>query len=356
MRRSEIYNEITNSFERKYSWLGKQFSEELLLSAASWNIQQYSSPDFRIRRHLLLFWPPGFLKSTLLMKASDLFSPQLCTVMSDVTLAALRGTVEAGSFVSPFTLKRPFSICSEFGQIVTGRENEVVQKLLNVMEEGVVTVSLGKIAYLTGEQREEASEKYGISFIDRNTFTYKTNWILIAGTYNKKFLVDSALESRFNIMIPEKKLDSDLTKHVNNSGQFILDEEVKAQFRHELLSNGIINISSIKLPDEIYDNGNTITPRECGGLVSYIACRAWWNISTSKDEIIQMAETMKQRRQEIWLSAEDRVFNSIEHQAKGVDEIATELDVTTRTVYYALKKMRAIRILTDDGDAKYRIY
>lgn len=60
MKRPEIYETIVDSFENKYSFLGKQFAEEFLLSVASSNIQKNSKPEFRVRRHLALFWPPAW--------------------------------------------------------------------------------------------------------------------------------------------------------------------------------------------------------------------------------------------------------------------------------------------------------
>jgi len=169
--RSKIYNEIVDAFEQKYFFLGKQFAEEFLLTAASRNIQDYSEPDFRVRRHLLLYWQCSWLKSSLLHKARHLLGRELCMGLSDISNAALRGTVEAGRFISPYTLKRPFAVCTEFGQVVNkGDSSELVQKLLNVLEEGEVEVSLGKISLLTPEERIKAEEKWGIYFIDSNTF------------------------------------------------------------------------------------------------------------------------------------------------------------------------------------------
>lgn len=340
MKRNEIYDHITTAFEDKFSFLGRQFAEEFQMSCASYNIQTYSKPDFRMRRHLLLFWRAGWLKSSLLNKANTLLGPQLCTIMSDVSNAALRGTVEGGSFVSPFTLKRPFSICTEFGQVVSGFDSDIVQKLLNVLEEGLVTVSLGKIAYLSIDQREEATEKYGITFIDKNTFTYSTNWILIAGTYNKKFLFDNALESRFVIMHPEKKLDSNLTRHLTTSKKFHIDEDVAEHFKAEIVKDSPMDIAGIKLPNEVYECETPVSPRECAGLISFIACRSWWNKPTTKDDIMEKLNQMKTRSETVWKTADDKVFDAIEFESKTVPDIASELDVSTRQVYYSLSSLK----------------
>lgn len=337
--RRGIYDSVIQAFEDAYSWLGKDFASEFLLSVSSYNIQNHSQAPFRIRRHLMLCWKHSWLKSALLDKAYEILGRGLCATMSDISNAALRGTVESNEFVSPYTLKRPFAICTEFGQLSSGGQtNELIQKLLNVLEEGRVEVSLGKIAFLSNDKRQKAIEDYGIYFLDRNTFSYQTNWILMAATYNKRFLVDNALESRFNIMYPKKPLDNKLTKHIVNAGGFRLDEEVKIALRKELSKEKPIE-TNVKLPDLVYE-GKPITPRDCASLLSTILCRSWWNIKTSKDEILQMFEESVRSREEVWRTSEDKVFEAILHQGKTAQEIASELGVTVRQVYYSLGKLR----------------
>jgi len=354
MNRSTIYHNILDAFEHDFSWLGKQFAEEFLLSAASWNIQQYSKPPFRVRRHLLLYWAPGWLKSSLLVRAYDLLSEELCTMMTDITNAALRGTVDYGKFVSPFTLKRPFSVCTEFGQIVSGSDSsELIQKLLNVLEEGVVTVSLGKISQLSRVAKDEAERDYGITFIDDNTFTYRTNWVLLAGTYNRKFLVDNALESRFTLMIPENPLNSGLTKHLISTRQEGIDEETVHNFRRAICEKNEVKSDS-RLPEEIFDNDENFNPRQCSAVLSYKMCRAWWGVKTSPEQLIRLSKAIKSRTSSVWKSADDKVFEAIEGEAKSADEIARETGLSRRQVYYSLKNIRASRII-DGEKAKWKI-
>jgi hypothetical protein len=273
--------------------------------------------------------------------------------MSDVSLAALRGTVEFGRFVSPYTLKRPFSIATEFGQVVTGGESQdLVQKLLNVLEEGMVTVSLGKISSISALEREEVESKYGISFIDSNTFTYKTNWVLMAGTYNKKFLVDNAFESRFTLVVPDQELNSELTKYINKHRPQGIDPELAGEFRRTIMTDSPIN-TKIELPDEIYDTTG-LTVRQSSYLISYALCRSWWGIETTTEQLIELAMRIKQKSEIVWKSADDRVFDSIEQEGKTADEIATETGLSKRQVYYSLKNIRASAIL-DEGTKKWRM-
>jgi len=358
LQRNEIWNEITTAFESKFGYeittafeskfglLGKQFAENMLISTCSWNIQQYSAPEYRIRRHTLLFWQAGFLKSQMLSKTYDILGDQLCTIMSDVSIATLRGSVEAHRFVSPYTLKRPFSICTEFGQLISG-DQEVIQKLLNVLEEGIVTVSLAKISQLDPGQVDEVEKKYGITFIDNTTFTYRTNWVLFAATYNNKFLVDSALESRFALMLPKKKLDNELVKHVNRAPPFALSQEAVDSLRFEVLMDKPIE-TMIKLPDECYEF--PITMRDAGMICSTLLCKKWWGLKPTKEEAVALAQEYSKNSDEIWKSAEDKVLDVLlSGGGRSVDELVGETGLHIRTVYKALNNLRTVKDISTNS-------
>ena len=338
MNKRQCFQDIVDAFEQKYSFLGKSFAEELLYSMASYNLQSYSEPDFRIRRHLLLFWQHGQLKSCFLKLASMILGEKNCMMTSDVTHAALRGTVEATQFITPYTLKRPFGICTEFGQVVGSTSSDIVQKLLNILEEGIVTVSLAKIAWLSPEKKKEVQEKHGIKFLDENTFTYRTNWILIAGTYNKQFLVDNAFESRFVILTPEKKLDGAFLKHVVNSPPFTLDQEAIDFAQREIRKPAPLDCS-LKLPNEVYDYATTM--RDCGQIKSSILCRKWWNLKVEKEDIINMAKQISIKHDSVWKSSNDKVFDAILAGFNTIEEIMEYADLGMRQVYYCLKSLRA---------------
>lgn len=289
MNRKKIFTEIVSEFEKKYSFLGKQFGEEFLLSVASWNIQHYSLPDFRIRRHLLLLWEPGFVKSSLLLKAYRLLGTENCIPMSDVTNAALRGTVNGGKFVTPYVLVRPFSIATEFGQIMVS-DQEIVQKLLNVLEEGIVNVALAKISTLSEEAKDKCVKEHSIEFVDSNKFTYTTDWVLMAATYNEKFMSDHAFKSRFIVLKPTEPLGSKLTKHIIQSKPFVLGDDVVEGFRKELKSEEQVDCM-LKLPDEVFELNPFMSVRDANTIISKALCKKWWGFDTSKEEMI--AEAVK---------------------------------------------------------------
>jgi len=355
LERKEAYQQIVQAFEEKYTWLGRQFAEEFLKSVASWNLQQYSEPEYRIRRHILLYYQGGWVKSTMLSKAYSILGTGEygCTQLSDVTLAALRGTVEANKFVVPYCLKRPFAVATEFGQVMTSNSGDIVQKLLNVLEEGVVEVSLAKLSFLPPEQREYVSSQYGINFLDSNTFWYKTNWVLMAATYNRKFLVDNAFQSRFNVIVPEKKLDSSFTKHVNRSKAFAVSEEAVQTLRQEV-SNPIAMDCQVRLPDEVY-NIEGLSVRDSASICSNVLCSKWWGINPTKDEIIRLANSIKAKEDSVWKPVADKVFDSIHLQAKSIEEIIAETGLAKKTVFDVLRQLKATSLF-DGRTKKYRVY
>jgi len=338
MNRQQCYNEIVEAFKQKYDWLGEDFAKQFLLSVASYPIQAYSKPEFRIRRHLLLFWPPGFLKSHLLRRAQLILGDKLSMIMSDVSHAALRGTVEANSFITPYCLKTPFGVSTEFGQVVGPGSQEIVQKLLNVLEEGMVTVSLAKIAYLSDAKIEDITKEHGIRFLDSNTFSYHTNWVLMAGTYNKQFLIDNAFESRFNILTPRKRLDGNIIRFISKAPPFSLSQDTIDFLRSEVGNDKPFDCSS-QLPDEVYEHLSTM--RDCGQLLSTIACNKWWGNNMTNDEIVEIAKDFKAKHESVWKTGEDKVFDAIESGFNTIEEMMREADLSRRQVYNILTKIRA---------------
>jgi len=295
----------------------------------------------------------GFLthNSSLLKKAYEILGDQLCMVTSDVTVASLRGTVDFGKFVPPYTLLRPFSVATEFGQVVGSGKEEMVQKLLNILEEGLVTVSLSKISSLSPEQREVIQSEYPqITFIEKNTFSYHTNWILMVATYNRKFMIDNAFESRFSIVVPERPLDNSLTKYVKNAKPWDLPLEVNDAFRDLILDDTHIMDCNVKLPNELFEDDNSIvTPRQCALLSSYKLTNEWWGRKVSDEEIMEKASKLQNDSDSIWKTVEDKVFDLIVTEERSFDQIRNAIvpKVSDRAIYYAINKLRPAKILRD---------
>lgn len=353
MIKRKIYDEIVTAFENKYLGLGREVGEEFLLTAASWSIQEYNEPDFRVRRHLLLFWEAGWMKSSMLCKMYEILGTDNCIYTSDLSLASLRGSVDYGKFVVPACMKKPFSIATEFGQISGSDNQELVQKLLNVLEEGIVTVSLVKIGQLNPQDRERIQTEYKVQFLDDNTFTYRTNWTLLAGTYNKKFLSDNALESRFNIISPRDQLTPALVKHVNESGPFDLSEEAVWSFRDILKKKQDIEMK-IKLPEEVYEL--KMTMRDCSQIVSHIMGKQWWGVTMKKDDIYELAKKYQKNSLDVWTSSKDKVFDCLsDGEPRSIDEIEKDTGLIKRTVYYAIKDLGLQALRDENGKKVYTL-
>ena len=288
------------------------------------------------------------------MKFYDLLGSGLCTYMSDVTRAAMRGSVDGCHFVVPATLRKPFAICTEFGQIAGG-DSEMIQHLLNALEEGVVNVNLVKIGAISIDEMQKAEREYKIKFADKNSFSYHANWVLMAATYNKRFLIDNAFESRFSVISPKRKMDKVLIKHVLNSGPFSVSMEAVETLRQEIVNPKPMDSISINLPEGVYDYVTTM--RDVGLVVSTMLCKRWWGFEPSDTEIIQYAKELIETRHRTWRSNEDKIWDALEEQPCSREELAAKTGLSLREVHNALYKLKLLYNLAicDDEVKRYEI-
>jgi hypothetical protein len=343
MKKKQIYDEIVNAFSDKYSWLGEQISKEFLLSVASWNIQTFSNPDFRVRRHLLLFWNAGWIKSTLVKKMFDILGGELCSFISDVTESKLRGSVHGDTFVPPDVILKPFAISTEFGQVTGHGKEEIVQLLLNILEEGIGHVSLVKLAGFDKKKKDEAMNMNPIHFHGNAAFNFRTNWTLIACTYNRKFIVDNAFVDRFNVIIPEKKLTSELTRHMISRPKLSINEDAILSLRDEIVSEKNKIDTNIKLPDELFESNNGFSPRDAGKMMSYILCNKWWGINLTNDDIIKAYKTYKKNSISVFEESEEKVLNALSGGPMTYKDLMKVTGLSKSNLYNTLKKVRAFR-------------
>lgn len=298
----------------------------------------------------------GFLthNSSLLLKLREILGSEMCGSITDVTTAAIRGSVESGRFKAPVCLKHPYTVCSEFGQLINSSSDssELVQKLLNILEEGKVNVSLIKVAQLLESERERAINTYGVKFDDDNNFEYTTNWVLMAGTYNKKFLKDNALESRFNIMMPERKFDASFTRYICSAPPFDLADEYKIALRNLLLDDTPMD-TKVVLPLEVHEAG--LTMRDLSNLQSRVICLRWWGVEMLDSEIIKYAYKMKENQKIAWESEEDKIFNCLFMTPKTLEEVAKETNLPIRQVFMAIKRNFGASQVLEDTKYKYVI-
>jgi hypothetical protein len=300
--KGEIYGEITAAFKHKFGELGLQFAEELLTSIASANIQHTFLEQLgheRIRSHVLLYWQQGWLKSSLLMKARDIIGEASVELISDISKAALRGTVEYDAdnepqFNPPKVLRAPFIIATELGTLtgkgLSGGE-DLNQILLQILEEGIVNVDLSKFVKLTEEYREFLRKQYPtLKFKGSTGIEYKTDCVWLGATYNSKYVVDSAFSTRWEIMIPKVELNSELTKYVDRH-RWLLPQDINAKVQHLLhreAEQKYFDLWYEDLPDAVYDVNPNISPRFARAVKVFKLCnRMYWDFDASKKELVE---------------------------------------------------------------------
>jgi len=369
--RKKTYDQIIDAFHTAYSEIGRIVGDEFLLSSASWKIDTswpiykcYHPKDFRVRRHLLLYWPHGWCKSTLIEKMQYLYGDDLSQRVSISSDAALRGTVDGtgkkGVFIAPWIIRRPFNLVSELGHLTKGFDDQVVQTLNELLEDGEATVNLGVIHKIDPTEYAGIESKYKdygtIKFTGDTSYKITMNGIMIAATYDPKFIADQALRSRFNIIRPDPKLlTGKWTRHINDhSGEFYdkLDGGVIEDFRSLIKGPAEVLDIDPEVPEIIYNRYKRINPRDTNAIKSYMRCSKFWGIERSEFEIISYYKGRLASQEEASMSMDNLVQNYIEKRggAATLKQILDGLNREKSVVYDALKILKQMRIVKKEGD------
>lgn len=356
-RRKKYFKETILAFEEKFSWLGHQAARELLMSAASWNIEEYSDPPFRYRTHVMLAWRRGWFKSTILKRMASIIGDENHSVCGKVTDAAIRGSMSGQTFTPPKVLKAPILVSTEYGQ--TNFEEELLNTFLALLEEGETNISMNKIGALTDKGRDKAESDYKgrVEFKDENEFDLKANFVFWGGTYDPSKLQDDALRSRFNIVTPAKSLDYQIT-YCADRNKFYLDPQVAKGIRQELRRDMPME-TDFTPPKSLYKKYN-LEPRESAPLQSYMACRNWWGLPTDPDIMENFLKNLKKSRRLAKMSPSDRVFDLIFDNPMSYDELEQKTGYDTKEIYTHLENIpNATRIpssMTESGEVKWVVY
>lgn len=355
-QRREIFWEIVDAFGEKYSWLGSQASRELLLSAASYNLEEYSDPPMRYRTHVMLAWDRGWVKSTMLIKMANILGDSLCSTMGKVTGAGMRGSISQGQFMPPKPVKTPIVISTEFGE--TNFQDELLNIFLSILEEGKTNVSLNKIGALSGAQKENIEKEYpaNIEFTDQNEFNMYTNSVFWGATYDPRKLEDDALRSRFNVVTPVKPLSSEITRSADNTPKLesMIDEEtVRSVRRH--LDMDIEMSTSFRPPDWFYKEYR-LNLRESRDMQSRMACRNWWGLEVDPDVMKNYIEHLKESRRLSRMDEEERVLDLIFNKPHSYEEIQKETGMKKLKVYKILDIIGADKVKDVDGETKFAVW
>jgi hypothetical protein len=356
-KRKRIFKEVVQAFEEKFSWLGHQAARELLLSAASWNIEEHSNPPFRYRTHVMLAWEKGWFKSTILRKMRGIMGDAMTSKIAKVSDAALRGSSAGGEFTPPKVLKAPILVSTEFGQ--TDFSDELLNMLLALLEEGETNVALNKLGGVTDKQRQKVQKDYGgkVSFTDTNEFEFETNFVMWGATYDPSKLQDDALRSRFNIVTPAKPLDHQITDCADHN-HFHIDSDVVKNLRDELRRDMEME-TNFTPPKKLYKKYN-LEPRESAPLQSYMACRNWWGLEVNPDVMEDFIQHLQRSRKLAQMNPEDRIFDLIFDNPMTYEEMEKETGYNRRNLYKILNRMNEAEkrpsSMFDDDRVRWAIF
>lgn len=344
--RKQVFKEIVQAFEHKYSWLGHQASRELLLSAASWNIDMHSDPPFRFRNHVMLAWKRGWLKSSIMNKMASILGDDLCSTIGKVTDAAMRGSVSGGTFTPPKPLKTPIIISTEFGQ--TDFEDELLNIFLALLEEGKTNISLNKIGNISNAQKKDIEKRYNgqVNFGESNEFDLQCNFVFWGATYDHTKLQDDALRSRFNVVTPEGKLDYEIVKSLDRN-RFELSNSTVKDVRSMLKSQREMD-TNFSPPGHFFKEYD-LEPRELRDIKSYMACRNWWGLEVNPEVMQKYIKHLKHSRRIANMSPEERVFDLIFDNPMTFDEIVEESGYSEKEVYTYLDRLDPSQIPSPEG-------
>lgn len=350
--RKHVYRDIVGAFEDKYSWLGHQAARQLLLSAATWNIDKYSDPPMRYRNHVMLAWERGWLKSSILRKMANILGDEFCSTIGKVTDAAMRGSVSAGQFMPPKPLKSPIVISTEFGQ--TDFNDELLNLFLALLEESRTNVALNKIGQLAENSKKNVQNQFDgqIRFEGPNEFEMKTDFVFWGATYDPSKLEDDALRSRFEVVTPVKELDASITQSIDNN-RFQLDNTTIKDVRRMLKSDRKMS-TDFKPPSSLYAKYNLI-PRESRDVQAHMAARNWWGLDVNPEVMESYIKHLKQSRRISTMSPRDRIFDAIFDNPMTLSELASETRFERQHIFKILNELPTNQYR--DGDSvKYVIY
>lgn len=350
--RRQVYEEIVGAFEEKYSWLGHQAARQLLLSAATWNIEKHSDPHMRYRNHVMLAWERGWLKSSILRKMADILGDEFTSTIGKVTDAAMRGSVSAGQFMPPKPLKSPIVISTEFGQ--TEFDDELLNLFLALLEESRTNVALNKIGQLAENSKRNVESEYDnqITFQSQNEFELRTDFVFWGATYDPAKLEDDALRSRFEVVTPAKELDATITRSIDNN-RFSLNNTTITDVRTMLQSKRKME-TDFAPPDHLYSKYKLI-PRESRDVQAHMAARNWWGLEVNSEIMESYIKHLKKSRRLSTMSPEDRIFDAIFDNPMTLEELEEETRFEKQEIFKILQKLPANPFNMTKGDTKYVI-
>ena len=356
--RKQVYTTIRDAFAEKYDFLGAQAAREMLMSAASWNVNSYSDPPMRFRNHVMLTWAPGWLKSSMLRKMKKVLGDDLVSDCGKFTSAVLRGSLDGGNYSPPLVLKSPIIVSTEFGQ-TDFSDDELLSSWLALLEEGKTNVSLNKLAGMSEGQKENVEQRFKapdgtkrISFKENN-FDLETQFVFWGATHDPSLLAENALKSRFNVVTPQKPLTGKVTEAVDSAPSIEkqLNKSDLNDVRRMLRSQEEV-ATNFKPPSSFYTEFS-LTPRESRDIQSYMAARNWWGLEVNPKIMREYTETLKQSRRVADMTPAERVKNLIFDDPMTYEQIKKETGYTKIEIHNIFEEIDASKAGGFEGKTEW---
>jgi len=267
-------------FEHCYSVIARYAVPQLLESLALIPVARKFNL-VRLRKHVLLYWSPGWLKSTLLQHfASFVQGIVRVNIEAAFSEAVVRGSAVRDMFIPPLAVQ-DLVVIPELN--ISGINDEIMQVFLSALENDIITVRLVKlgevIAEMDDEQREELRRE-GIIIIPPNGIQYIPRMTVWAATHTLetiKLELKEAILSRFTIVsIPREVLKRHLLDIFD--GMLRRDSEYEAELSAELarvLNSWNLTDDDIKTLHSwvkeyvqgLIEEGKYVTPRDVNELL-----------------------------------------------------------------------------------------
>lgn len=356
--RKDVYTTIRDAFAEKYDFLGAQTARELLMSAASWNVNRYSDPPMRFRNHVMLTWSPGWLKSSMLRKMKKVLGDDLVSDCGKFTSAVLRGSLDGGNYSPPLVLKSPIVVSTEFGQTDFSDE-ELLSSFLALLEEGETNVSLNKLAGFSESAKENVEQRFkrpdgqrSIQFRE-NEFSLNTDFVFWGATHDPTQLTENALKSRFNVVTPHQPLTGEVTEAVDSAPSIEkqLTKEDINDVRRMLRSQEEV-ATNFKPPSKFYTHFS-LSPRESRDIQSYMAARNWWGLEVNPQVMREYTRELKQSRRIADMTPAERVKSLIFDNPLTYDEIMAETGYSKVEIHNIFNEIGAKRAGMNRDETKW---
>jgi 16S rRNA G966 N2-methylase RsmD len=359
--REQLFYEIVKPFENRYLWLGNQYAREILYSVASWHLSyvlkkvgKLESLGIRPWRNLLFYSPPGWMKSKINRYFANVLLPSgWAESTTRITAAAFTGTADEDSFTLPQAVEKQFLFFDELAVITGSYKEDIMNILLEYTESHEGTVRLAKISRFNTELKAKITEQYsGNITFGRSSFKFRGDAVIIASTYDRKYLGNSAFQDRFDIIHPIGKLGTELTKSFDEKLMqgipLTHDKELIKEFQNMLQRpiGWIPSTKDLQLPKQVYEDKEIeIKPRITQNLFHYKLFRSYWGLDTSDEAIMKRHEEYKKFR------------TSLIDEAEGKDKVNDVLfEYLDQHKDLAEKGFTAQHLIEGTGQKKTSVY